>query len=219
MATQAEMQAIVGALARYFRSATNDDQRNADLVRGDIQRFGEALVPMGLAYVAHRLQAIAGETAAGFLFDEDEGDKQIVAQGMLMIDQERSLIGAYGEMGVALLLKTLAFTDEDTVALAAYELADRRFVRPASVTQLRQAFQTAYGSGCRLALALALYRHGDMPPFKQLAPQFLMRQPSSDPQALEAAAKSVFPVVALDIVSNGRAYSGPGRAQWTRKQY
>src|ERR1035437_5800846 len=208
MATQAEMQAIVGALARYFTSATNDDQRNADLVRGDIQRFGEALVPMGLAYVAHRLQAIAGETAASFLFDEDGGDKQIVAQGMLMIDQERSLIGAYGEMGVALLLKTLAFTDEDTVALAAYELADRRFVRPASVTQLRKAFQTAYGSACRLALALALYRHGDMPPFKQLAPQFLMRQPSSDLQALEAAAKSVFPVVALDIVSNGRAYSG-----------
>ena len=219
MDTKPEMQAIVGAIARYFGAATDDEQHNLAIIRDDLQRYGAALVPMGLAYITHSLQELARGTVTDFLLDEAAGDAYIVEQGSTMASKVRSLVGGYGEMGVTVLLETLKFTDEDTVALAACTLANQRFVRPSSVPQLRAALQGSYGSACKLALALALYRHGDRQWFESLAPKFVMRGSDIGPQALEQAARSVFPVLALDIATNGLAYSGPGRMEWRRKQY
>jgi hypothetical protein len=219
MGSGMEMQAVVDAVARYFRAATDDDRHNTAIARDDLQRHGEVLVPMGLVYMADSLQKAARETMAMFVLDEAAGDAYVVDQGDEMTKKLKSLIRAFGETGVAALLKTLQFSDEDTVGLAACMLADKQFVRPSSVAPLRTALGRAYGSACKLALALALYRHGDVEWFERLGPQFLIRLPGKDSQALEGAARSVFPVLVLDIVSNGQAYSGPGRSQWTRKQY
>ena len=91
MGSEAEMQAIVDAVARYFQAATDDDLRNTAIVRDDLQRYGEALIPMGLAYLAHSLQQTARETMLVFLADEQAGDAFVVEQGNAMASKLRSL--------------------------------------------------------------------------------------------------------------------------------
>lgn len=221
MSNDKTMQEVIAVLDRYFREAKPDDNYNISIIRGDIQRYGEILIGMGLAYIAHRLRQIGRETMLMFLGNERAGNEYIVLQGMMLMGYHHSLIKAYGEMGVEALLKVLEVTDEDTAALAAYMLASNEFIRPSSLPQLKTAFQKAYGSGYKLALALAIYRHGEKKPFKELALQFLIGRlpPFMEEIGLEMAAENVFGVIALDIASDGRAYNGPGKAHWRKKRY
>jgi len=214
-----EMYAI---LEDYYRKANFDnDDYNKSLIERELQRHGDLLVYGGFSYIANHIEAVGRETMVRFMNDEKEGDKYIASQGMGLFMLHHSLVKAYGSKGTPALLKVLGSSDEDTAALAAYMLSSGDFAKQSSLPQLKAAYAKAYGTSCKLALALAIYGHGEKKLFKDLALQFLIQKLPfwAEQEGLNMAAKELFFVLALDIASDGRAYNRHGKANWKRKHY
>ncbi len=221
MSNDKMMQEVLAVIDRYFENAKPDDNYNISLIRNEIKKYGPLLVSLGFAAIAFDVQFAGERTMSMFAYDETAGNKYLIGRGMRLLSFQHSLIKGYGESGVEALLGVLEATDEDAAALAGLTLASREFIRPSSLPKLKSAFQKAYGSGYRLALALAMYQHGDKRVFKELAVQFLLGRLPSEMEdfGLQIAAEKVMGVVLLDIASNGRAYDGHGKASWRKKDY
>jgi hypothetical protein len=212
MKNEKAMQEVIAVLERYFEAAQPDGNYNISIIKKDIERYGEVLIPMSLAYVVHHLRQIARNTVMTFMADEALGDMFIAMTGMKLIANAQSIIMAFGERGIWKLIEVLRYTDEDTAALAAFCLASQQFVRKSSVPYLKSAFQNAEGTGYEIALAYALYEHGDKAPFQVLSKQYRRIDPMVDPMNL-------FALIVLDMATDGLAPKSLGLRPWKRKQY
>jgi len=228
MDNEKAMQEVTAAIERYFNEPKPDGECNISIIRENIQRYGAVLIPMGFAYIADKLRQIGRSktVSMSLLYEPRRSSEYIISQGNRLMVCQLSLVTEYGEEGTEVLIKTLGATDEDVAELAAYILAGPQFAYPDPLPHLRSAFQSAYGSAYKLALALAMYTRGDKKQFKNLVFQFLMKPPLwvrlipfMDDYALAQAAPRIFNTIALDIASDGRAYDGPGEAHWKKKQY
>ncbi len=234
MKNEKAMQEVIAVLERYFEAAQLDDNYNISIIKKDFERYGEVLIPMALAYIVHYLQQVARKTMMTFLTDEAQGDMFVVVTGMELLLNAQSIIIAFGERGIWKLIEVLRYNDEDTAALAAFCLARKQFIRQSSVPYLKSVFQSAEGTGYKVALAFALHEHGDKAPFQALSKQYrldlqgrefldvrglgpfqvLSRQYRLDPTIL-----NVFSLIVLDMATDGRAPECLGLRPWKRKQY
>lgn len=242
-----QYQEIVGAMVRYFEAAKPNHDYNISLIRNDVRRFGDALIPAGIVVTISELQQFARETLYSFLGNEIEGNDQIVMLAMKRTTTLVSVVKAFGEHGIAVLIDLLAHELEDLTALTAYLLTNPDLIRSSSLQLLRNAHKKAYGTGCKAALAAALYKHGDGQALKAFAGQYLISKlehemtqsylstvlsnkneiervmldefvlPGSTGYLPLDEFGGVLRLIALDIATDGQAFMGQGSA-WNRKR-
>jgi hypothetical protein len=210
MAMQSYMNELVNVLINYYENAKEfDDNYNALLLRSAINTYrGDDLVLVGYEFIADALVTFAQVDITTFERD-----------GMAVMNHHLSLVKALGDKGIYFVEGVLQRAkSEDHKALAAFTLSNPYF-RNISIDELKKYYGNAYNSSYQIALAWALYQHGEKGYFKTLASKFILTNPPSDDSILENAIRTkipsqlVFGLIAGDIASNGL----DNKASWRRK--
>ena len=225
MSREAEMERVLQALKKYFEQAQLDDEYNKDLIRDDIRLYGEALIPIGLAYIVKSLKNEYRKTFYRFSHNEEAGDHYLTYFGIDLMDKFHSVLLSYGEMGIEKLIKILNYQDEDIAALSAFMLSSGDFIQDSSINKLYDAYGNSFGTAYKITLAYALFVHGKIVEFEKFALPFFFENVQiisfiDRKSAVSRTAKPdyIWGMLALDIVSDGKAYKGPLRDRWVKKQ-
>ncbi len=90
------------------------------------------------------------------------GDRMIASRAMGLMSYMFDLVKAFGSEASSWLTYIIKnIPDEDVRALAAYMLATDQFVNPDYRNVLIESYDNSEGTGCRMALALALFMCGE----------------------------------------------------------
>ena len=200
-------------LLQYYKSAKDDDAYNANLLKKALSEYNHVdLILGGFEIIAQGLVPLAQINIDRF-----------EAMGMTLMYHHLSLIKATGDKGYKVEKVFQISVDDDTKALAAFMLSNPYFEH-VSTWELKKYYENAYNSSYQLALAWALFQHGEKSYLKTLATNFFYANPPASDLLLESAIYAkmtpqyVFGIIAADIASNGQAYDGPGKALWRRKR-
>jgi hypothetical protein len=184
------MEQIVDALQRYFdRADPDNDDFNARLIQDDLKLYGGELLLLAPAVIIDGLRNAVDIQVRQQIFlgaDDDSLDSRLKGIGLMLFMEYASLIKAAGGGGVLALtlsLPLLLKQDEDVVTIIAYTLGtlarSRSPLIASAVTStaelVRDLFQQAYNTSCKIALAYALFQCGSREPFKSYAVPRLAR--------------------------------------------
>jgi hypothetical protein len=232
-----KMEQVVDALQRYFdRADPDNDDFNARLIQEDLKRHGNELLLLAPAVIIDGLRNAVNVQTHQQLFrgaDDESLDSQLKGIGLMLLMQYASLVKAAGSGGIMGLTLSLPFwlvREEDVVTIIAYTLGTlarsrSQMIASAAATAtdlLRDLFQQAYGTGCKIAIAYALHQCNQREPFVSYAVPRLARAEQrhmlqqmlrpGDPH-LQAW---VVGAPVLDLASNGGAFSS--EMGWQRKR-
>jgi hypothetical protein len=126
-----------------------------------ITQWGDNLIPSGLEMMISNLRYLVIVTAG---MDEIEGGKLIQSVGIKYLSAFQDIIVELGTKGLDRLIESLSDSNEDVASLAALGLSTDALTTNKALQPLSQAFHRSYGTGFKLATAIALLVHGEVEP-------------------------------------------------------
>lgn len=182
-------------------------ERNNDLFEKYLSKWGENIVPVGLGVVVDRIRQLGDATIGNFsLYAESDFTDIIFGNSFALIAGFQDVVVFTGSKGYHKLLESLAHPDEDIRSVVALELASRDFVHLDSMTKLKTAYQTCKGTGCQLAISIALGAQNNFDAYKKMLRDYLLR--GRDYQIIYESTIQSYDQMNQDIFRADEKYSG-----------
>jgi hypothetical protein len=142
---------------------------DTSVIRGTINQYGEYVVYSGLEVIVARVRSAVQETMTPYFISRgEEGDKYVINTGLQLVSCLGDATLMLGERGIAALesivngvSRTSSQHGDDLASLAAYLLCMQGLIASRSLNPLKHAFQQAYGTGVKMALAYSIFTHED----------------------------------------------------------
>jgi hypothetical protein len=156
-----------------------------------------------LEYIIYELQISC--------LQDKKGDMMTVMEAIINLQLMRSMIKAYGEMGIENLRDIFINTQkthEDVISIAAlcFYTEEEFFLKPGLENNIDLAFNKAKGTACKIALALALDNFGKKDKLDKLRSKIdKFEWPL---ESFNRGNSLPFAHVLLDIASNGEVHRG-----------
>lgn len=228
---------IVDILHDYFdRADPDDDAHNARVIQDNLKRYSSELLLLAPPVIIDGLRNAVEAQLKQQLFlgaDDETLDRRLKEVGLSLLMKYASLLRLAGGSSVMALIFSLPMflnQDEDVVTINAYTLGTLARSRSAQIATavtsathlLSDVFQQAYNTGCKIALAYALFECNQREQFKSYAVPRL-----AQPQQRRALEQLVNPgnmslrawvvgALVMDIASNGSAFGS--EAGWQRRR-
>jgi hypothetical protein len=225
--TESNIQSALCSLHKFFLNASDSDFENTILVGKELDRFGASYVVLGLSCLIIELRdmlATQNEGLGARVFSpqvEYEADQKFVRLAYYLLNDYAKLIKAYERRFIRqdgfeiLIASILSSNDEDVITLAAFILTSGILsglypVNPNYILPITQAYNKAYGTGCKISLALCLKYYGEEKYFESVKTAvFSYLYPNEKYRLLSEKdfVSIVWNLICLDIASEGRASS------------
>ena len=214
---------IIQAVDVYYTAAIEDDIYNYRIAQPFLQEFGTDFMYVGLAYIINGLhRKLASQPPAFNPLMEEMADQELIAYGLTLMNSYQSLIMAYDRMtengGIKFIQSLLlAASIEDIISLAAFNVASQYCIRDSNIRFLKLAYENAYGTACKVALAYSLDQNGFPDYYDELKPQMqhYLKENINTGVVDDFSTVVVWDLICMDIASDGRA--SMYFAGWKRK--
>ncbi len=147
---------LVPDLLDFADHFSSDSGQNKVLYNQLLKKYGNLVVPVGLAFLVDRVRQFSFSTIFTYSANEIRGNELIMEYGVKYLMLLQSIFSNLSGNGYTKLLESLYEKDEAVASIAAIEIAIMELAQPDAIPQLEKIFGRAKSSGLKFATAAAL---------------------------------------------------------------